>query len=81
MGTFVGMLLRMLLLVLILVVPMAAAVFFLVSLTRFLKTDKADTELRQENKTYLWIASCIMGVIGLAITVLWMLTMLSMSHM
>lgn len=81
MQIFVNMLLRMLLLIMVFIVPIAAAAFFLISLIRFLKTDKTDVQLRQEYKAYLVISSCIMGVIGLAIVVLWILSMLALSNM
>lgn len=81
MQTFVNMMFRMLLLILFVVVPLAAAAFFIISLVRFLKTDKTDVQLRQEYKAYLMISSCIMGVIALAIAVLLIMTMLSLSHM
>lgn len=68
-------------LMIVLCIICGAVIFFVNSLVEFLKTDKSDTQLRQENKVCLIIASCILGVMGLAIVVLMILASYAVSHM
>lgn len=68
-------------LILLLSIPVGAIAAFIISLVQFLKTDKSDTQLREEYKVYLIISSCILGVVGLAIVILVIVAMFAVSHM
>lgn len=61
--------------------PLAAVIFFIVSLIQFLVTEKTDTTRRKKRKIQLIIATVIAGILVLGLVALVVLMALAMAHM
>ena len=62
-------------------IPIAVFIWMIVSVVKFVRTPKNDTELRKNRLLLLIISSSIFAVITVVLIVLCILFMLSLSHM
>ncbi len=62
-------------------IPVAVIVFFVVSLVKFLRTPKENTEKRKKWKTMLIVSSVFLGLLVVAVLAFIILMMLAIAYM